>query len=111
MEEFVKEEMFCEKHFEFGDDEETLVSNFQKALNLFSEAYKQTAVFAEYAEDGEVFSSEEAAESFESLALSFKFCLMFIEELNMGLQMKVVKEAKEDSLQAYINNVMRCLTE
>ena len=104
-----KEETFFELHFDFGDEPDTVADNLKTALNIFSEAYRKTVAFAENAEDGEVFDAELAAVAFDELALSFKYCLLFMKELDSGLQMKVVKEAEEGSMQDYINKVMKSL--
>ena len=47
----IKEEEFFEKHFEYGDDDDTMISNFKCAFSLFCKAYRETAEYGEMAED------------------------------------------------------------
>ena len=98
-----KEEAYFEKHFEYDTDQETTMANMAKALKEFEKAYKATNTFAENAEDGEVFDSEAAADAFANLALSYKYCLEFMKNLDEDVQMKIVENATKGSAQEFVS--------
>ena len=104
-----KEESYFEANFEYGDDENILYSNLGKSLKLFSKAYKETTVFAEKAENGEVFDSEMAAEAFTELSLSYHFCQEFARLLQEDAQVRIVPGVSDRSIQHYINNILEKL--
>lgn len=105
----VKEEEFFEEHFEYGDDNDTVVSNFKTSLNLFGKAYKETLKFGEMAENGEVFESETVAKAFSVLALSYRFCLEFATQMDEPVKIQVVSGAVAGSFQEYVNAFLKKL--
>lgn len=103
------DEEFFEKNFEYGDDEDSVVSNFKKALSLFGFAYKATLRFAELATDGECFEAEEAEREFYSLALGYKYCREFAGMLPEQVKVAVVPDAVKGSIQEHVNSYLQSL--
>lgn len=104
-----KEEAFFEEHFEYGEELDIVLANFKSSLNLFCKAYKDTLVFGEMAENGEIFDSGVAAKVFSDLALSYRFCLEFATLVEEPVEMHVVSGAVVGSLQEYVNAYLKML--
>lgn len=107
----VKEEAFFEEHFEYGDDNDTAVSNFRISLGIFGNAFKETMEFGEFADNGEVFDSEDAAKAFSNLALSYRFCLEFAKQMEHPVEVRIVPDAPPGSVQEYVNAYLKDLFE
>ena len=107
----IKEEEFFDKHFEYGDDNDTAVSNFRISLGIFGNAFKETMEFGELADNGEVFDSENAAKAFDNLSLSYRFCLEFAKQMEQDVELRIVPKAKSGSIQEYVNAYLKELFE
>lgn len=67
------EEVFFERHFEYGDDEDTTKSNYESALEVYFHSYKECSEFAEKITDGEVVDKPSATLALQNLILSYKY--------------------------------------
>ena len=85
------EEAFFERHFEYGDDEETVLSNASKAFSLMESSYKKVTALAEKVEDGECYDTSEAILQFQTLALSREYLEGFLKDMKE----EVAKEYRE----------------
>lgn len=67
------EEVFFERHFEYGDDEETMKANYESALEIYFRSYKESSELAEKICDGEVVDIPIATLALQNLIFSHKY--------------------------------------
>lgn len=76
------QEAFFDRYFEYGDDEETVISNTGKAVKILRAAYKKAEEINDAAENGECFDESEAILAYQTLALSKYYYDQFISMLS-----------------------------
>lgn len=67
------EEVFFERYFEYGDDNDTTLDNFKSALDVYFRSYKECSVFAEKISDGEVVDTPTVSLALQNLIFAFKY--------------------------------------
>lgn len=78
MDEFLSlEEVFFERHFEYGDDPETYQNNYEKSLDIYSRSNTECADYAEKISDGEVVDIPSVTLALQNLIFSHKYVEQF----------------------------------
>jgi hypothetical protein len=71
------EEAFFERHFDYGDDTETALSNFDSSLNVYFRSHKECCDYAEYISDGEVVDIPTVTLALQNLIFAYKYAEQF----------------------------------
>lgn len=91
------QEAFFERYFEYGDDEDIVSANIDKAVHVLRVAYGKAETISEAAENGECFDESEAVLAFQTLALAKHFFEEFCEQL---------PEAKRASYESKVSEIL-----
>lgn len=67
------EEAFFERHFEYGEEQETALSNLDSSLNVYFRSHKDCSLFAEQISDGEVVDVPTVTLALQNLIFSHKY--------------------------------------